>query len=148
MKKIDKMAAQDAFKWARAEMFFGEGAGTRRKLLLAEISDKVHSIPGYEESFNRAYAGQDMAKHAIAAAKERQRIDAGKYIRRNAKGLATGNIRSLTPYLAVGVSTWIFLQQTGLDEPVKVEVKKQYKKAKNWVEIKRREYALKADKDD
>lgn len=142
MSKIDKMAAQDAFKWARAEMFFGEGAGTRRKLLLAEISDKQFSIPGYDEAFQKAYLGQDMAKHAIAAAKERQRIDAGKFVRRNAKGLATGNVRAMTPYLAVGFSTWVFLKQTGLDEPVKAEVKKRYQQTKRWVQVKRRQATL------
>ncbi len=50
---INKLAATDAAKWARAEMFFGEGAGTRRKLLDADITHKSVNFPGYVEAFQK-----------------------------------------------------------------------------------------------
>lgn len=125
----NKLAAVDADRWARAEMFFGEGAGTRRKLLKAEIANKA-SIPGYGKAFHDAYEKQDWAKHAIQASKERQHLDRSKAVKRNVRGLVTGNRQSLTTGLAVAVTLWVFAKQTGLDEPIKREVKKGYGRVK------------------
>ena len=127
---IDKMAKQDAFNWARAEMFFGAGAGTRRKLLNAEIEDKVAKIPGYIEHFNKWYEQQNFADHAIAAAKERKRIDRMATLRKNGKGLLTGNRRQLTGAVLTGVFVYGVLVETGLDKPLKENVKKTYDKSK------------------
>lgn len=126
---VKKMAAQDAARWARAEMFFGEGAGTRRKLLNAEITQKM-GLPGYGEAFHNAYSRQNMADHAIKAAKERTRLDRGKMVKRNVRGLVTGNRQSLTTSVAVAAMAWYVAKETGLDEPIKREVKVQYGKAK------------------
>ena len=87
MKKLEKIASQDAFRWARAEMFFGDGAGTRRRLVEAEISQKMKDIPGYKDAFMTWYEKQDMAEHAIAAAKERQKIDRSIRVHRNTRAL-------------------------------------------------------------
>lgn len=137
MKKLNKVAAEDAYRWARAEMFFGEGAGTRRKLLQAEISHKVENVSGYHEAFEKALGKQDMAEHAIKAAKERRRIDGATFVSRNLRGLATGNRQSLTTGVAVVVGTYAILHQTGLDEPLIREGKKQYQKGKKFVQDKR-----------
>lgn len=127
---LNKMAQQDAAKWARAEMFFGEGAGTRRKLLGAELSEKQYRIPGYSEAFEDAYATQDMADHAIKAAKERQRLDRSYGVKRNVRGLVTGNKQNLSTGVALAVVTYGILKQTGLDEPIKREVQVRYRQAK------------------
>lgn len=127
---VSKIAKKDAFDWARAEMFFGAGAGTRRKLLNAAIEDKVAKIPGYVELFEEYYSKQNFADHAIAAAKERKRIDRMVAIKRNGKGLLTGNRRQMTTAVVTGVVVWGLLVETGYDKPIKENVKKTYKKAK------------------
>lgn len=127
---VSKIAKKDAFDWARAEMFFGAGAGTRRKLLNAAIEDKVAKIPGYVELFEEYYSKQNFADHAIAAAKERKRIDRMVSIKRNGKGLLTGNRRQMTTAVVTGVVVWGLLVETGYDKPIKENVKKTYKKAK------------------
>ena len=126
MSTTDKMAAKDAARWAYAEMFFGDGAGTRRRLLVAEIDDKVMKIPGYAEAFDKNYAKQDFAKHAAKATKERKLLDRKAKVGRNTRGILTGNRRSLTGTVLLGVTVYGFLHQTGLDEPIKAEVKKRY----------------------
>ncbi len=88
---INKLATADATNWARAEMFFGEGAGTRRKLLSADIGHKVERISGYNEAFQKAYNKQNFADHAIKAAKERKRIDRSAAFGKNVRALARGD---------------------------------------------------------
>ncbi len=127
---VSKIAKKDAFDWARAEMFFGAGAGTRRKLLNAAIEDKVAKIPGYVELFEEYYSKQNFADHAIAAAKERKRIDRMVSLKKNGKGLLTGNKKQLTTVVLTGVFVWGVLVETGYDEPIKAKTKELYGKTK------------------
>jgi hypothetical protein len=133
---INKLAEKDAFKWARAEMFFGEGAGTRRKLLSAEIATKVERISGYHQAFETAYAKQNFADHAIKAAKERKHLDHSKMVKHNVRGLVTGNKRSLSTSVVVIGMAWYIANQTGYDEKIKVEAKFHYYKIKRIVRNK------------
>lgn len=112
---VKKMASEDAANWAYAEMFFGEGAGTRRKLLEATIATRVERITGYHEAFKKAYEKQDMAKHAINAAKERQRLDHIGFIGKNFKAIVRGDVRNVSPVLLVGLVGAYYAHQTGLD---------------------------------
>lgn len=40
-KRLQKDAQKDAREWARAKAYYGEGAGTRRKLLKNALSEKM-----------------------------------------------------------------------------------------------------------
>lgn len=42
----NKEARKDATEFARAKMFFGQGAGTRRKLIKNSVEAKKKRIPG------------------------------------------------------------------------------------------------------
>jgi hypothetical protein len=127
---INKIAAKDAAKWAYAELFFGEGAGTRRKLLSAEIAHKVENISNYNEAFNKAYSKQPFANLAIKAAKERKHIDRSNMIGKNAKALLRGDRRGLSTGLLIIVTIGVVAHQTGLDKVALAEGKKYYRKAK------------------
>lgn len=48
-------------------MFYGEGAGNRRKLINATVKQRSKQA-GYKEEFERQLAQQDMVKAASAAA--------------------------------------------------------------------------------
>jgi hypothetical protein len=130
MKNLDKLAKKDAFAWARAEMFFGEGAGIRRKLLNAQIEDRMAKIPGYVERFNDFYAQQNMADHAIAAAKERKHIDMIVKAKRNGKGLLRGNKNQMVGLVLAGWVSWEIAKELGYDEPIKRNVKETAAKVK------------------
>jgi hypothetical protein len=72
---VRKQAAKDAFEFARAQMFYGEGAGTRRKLIKAQVEHRIATIPGYAQAYNNAMLAQDMVEHAEKARKMRKNID-------------------------------------------------------------------------
>lgn len=134
MSSIDKIAQQDAARWARAEMFFGEGAGTQRKLLWAEINKKLATIPDYESAFNEAYTKQDFAEHAIAAAKMRQKLDRTAKAGKNLRALKSGNLNNLSTGVFVVVGAAYLAHATGYDKKIEAEAKRLYQKAK--VEVK------------
>lgn len=125
MSKLNKMASKDAHRFARAEMFFGEGAGTRRKLLDAEINEKCIRIPGYSEALTKYYNRQNMADHAIAAAKHRKRLDRGKALNRTRRQMF-GN----TTYLTYAVVGAYYIHQSGVDKMLYDEAKVRYASTK------------------
>lgn len=128
---LKKMAAEDAARWAYAEMFFGEGAGTKRKLISAEVAHKVKNISDYQQAFEKAYNKQNFADHALRAAKERQRIDRGNVVGKNARALIRGDRRGLSTSVFVLVSAGLYAHQSGLDKVIIAEGKKFYRKLEN-----------------
>lgn len=136
---VKKEAKRDAFEAARAEMSYGEGAGTRRKLINASVEHKIDTIPGYEDAFYDALDDQNMNDHAKAARKERRTKDVSKTVGRNVRGLVTGNRESLSTGVAVIVGAWWLAHQTGYDKKIEVYAKAKYRKVKAWVKFKRAE---------
>lgn len=55
-------------------MYYGEGAGNRRKLIRATVKERSKDSR-YKAEFDKALAKQDMAKHASAAKRERKTTD-------------------------------------------------------------------------
>ena len=73
-KKRYREASKDAKEYARAKMYYGEGAGNRRKLIKAKVEEKSKDA-GYKEAFDYAMSRQNMEKHAEAAKRERKAED-------------------------------------------------------------------------
>lgn len=132
MQKINRMAAEDAFNWARAEMFFGEGAGTRRKLLEAEIGHKIKSITGYQDLFNKSYDAQDFAEHAIKAAKERKKLDRAVVMHKNARAIYRGDSRNVSPLVAVVIVSAVVMHRTGYDKVLLRRAQDRFRQARLW----------------
>ena len=91
---VRRKARKDAKEYARAKMYYGEGAGNRRKLIRATVKERSKDSR-YKAEFDKALAKQDMAKHASAAKRERKTADVKKGAGKMARGLvnaATGNI--------------------------------------------------------
>lgn len=133
MSNISKEARRDAQEYARAEMFYGEGAGTRRKLIAATVESKMYRNPAYARAFEAELARQDMAEHAQKARKERQRKDAAEVVTRNTKAIATGNYQNVQGSVAALLVAGYFAHQTGLDKKALEEGKKLYAKGKERV---------------
>lgn len=76
-RRTAKRAQKDAKEYARAKMFYGEGAGTRRKLIKNTVKERSKD-PNYKKAFDEALANQDMAKHVKKAQHERTRKDIRK----------------------------------------------------------------------
>lgn len=129
-KVMEKLANQDAERWAAAEMFYGEGAGTRRKLLDAELQSKFSDTPGYYEAFLNAYNSLDMNKFAEKAIKERKAIDRAAKASQNFRAMKNGNMRGLTNGLFLLAGAAYLAHATGYDKKIEVEARKAWKQAK------------------
>lgn len=111
-KAVDRDAAKDAKEFARAYMFYGEGAGTRRKLIGKSVESKQKNVPGYRQAFEKHYAEQDMSRHAVKAINERNRTDKKKTIKRGASYVArriTGEMGTVAAFTALTIAGGAFL---------------------------------------
>ena len=110
-----KEARKDAKEFARAKMFYGEGAGNRRKLIKATVKEKSKSKV-YADEFEKSLNSQNMADHASKAKKERKVKDvkntAGKW------GRGVVNIAAGNPQRAAAsvVAAYGLLRVTGADK--------------------------------
>ena len=115
-RKVTKEARKDAKEYARSKMSYGEGAGTRRKLIKNTVDAKTKKDPNYKKEFETQLEKQDMAKHAQKARSERRRKDVVSTTAKTTRGLisaATGNIgRASTT--AAGIYTIAHI--TGVDK--------------------------------
>lgn len=129
-------ARRDAREYARAQMFYGEGAGTRRKLISATVDAKSGRDPKYARVFRTELARQDMAEHAAKARRERARTDALESTKRNTRALLTGNYQNAQAGVMILILLGYAAHQTGLD-------KKMWDKAKEYKDrIKNRRVVL------
>ena len=96
-------------------MYYGKGAGNRRKLIKATVEQKSKD-KYYKEEFDRALAGQDMAKRASQARTTRHANDVKDSTAKTARGIvniATGNPARASAALVAAYGVARF---TGLDK--------------------------------
>lgn len=74
-RKTDREARKDAEEVARAKMYYGQGAGTRRKLINKSVEAKKSRDPKYAKAFDKHMSEQDFSTHASKARKERSSTD-------------------------------------------------------------------------
>ena len=118
VRKAKHQAKKDAKEYARAKMYYGDGAGNRRKLIKAKVESRSKNNKVYKNEFDKALASQDMAKHATKAKQERTRNTAIETTKKTARGvinLASGNIGRAS---ALAVSIYTIGHYTGLNEKV------------------------------
>lgn len=134
---VRRKARKDAKEYARAKMYYGEGAGNRRKLIKATVKERSKD-PAYKKEFERQIKKQDMAKHASAAKRERKVNNVKKSTAKTARGLvnaATGNIGRAS---ATAAAIYLVASYTGADKVVAQYAKQ---KASDFVsEAKNRRY--------
>lgn len=117
-RRYDKLAKKDAKEFARAKMFYGEGAGNRRKLIKNTIAQRKKDNAHYAKVFDTYLAQQDMAKHASAAKKERAVKTAASKTAKTSRGLinaATGNIGRAS---AAAATLYTIGRYTGINDRI------------------------------
>lgn len=100
-----RMANKDAKRYMDAKMFYGKTAGTKRKLLKAELDKKKKSIDGYEDAFNKALSNVDTAKSAKKAIRTRKTKDAAYRTR-----VTTKQLLNVTGPLSVAAASYAYRQ--------------------------------------
>lgn len=92
--KTNRQAAKDAEEFTRAKLFYGEGAGTRRKLIKNTVEARAKRDPAYKKAFDHHVANTDLGKRSSQAQSERKRknaINSTKKTTRGIKNVVNGN---------------------------------------------------------
>ena len=97
--RVKHTARKDAKESARAKMFYGEGAGNRRKLIKATVAERSKD-PLYKEAYEEALQKQDMSKHATRASMERHSIDTMKAVKKTVPKVITTVAGATAFYIA------------------------------------------------
>jgi len=111
--RTDRDAAKDAKEFARAKLFYGEGAGNRRKLINATVEAKSKKDPNYAKAFDNHLSTQDLSTHASKARSERKKIDRKTKNKQRAGALArrfTGEMGTQAAFVGVAVAGSVFLR--------------------------------------
>ena len=114
-------AKKDAKEYATAKMYYGEGAGTRRKRINAIVNQRSKDA-AYKKAYDYYSENQDMAKRGAAARAERKTRDAASTAARTTRGLiniANGNIRRASSLAITVASAYAIAKATGADKVVK-----------------------------
>jgi hypothetical protein len=131
-RSTNNTAKKDAKEFARAKQFFGQGAGTRRKLIKATVEGRSKKDPAYKKAFDHHLGQQDMSVHAAKARSERKRKDvknsAGRGIR-GTRHILNGNSQYASAATAIVVGGALYAHKTGIDKTIFNTGKKAYSKA-------------------
>lgn len=127
MTSLKTQAEKDAREWTQAKLAYGEGAGTRRKLINETVAYKMETIPGYRDAFDRASAQQDVASMAKHAKRDARRKNVNQALVRNTKAVVTGKYENANTVLLIFGGAAVVLHKTGYDKVIiqktKVKVK-------------------------
>lgn len=97
-RSTNRAAKKDAKEFTRAKMYYGEGAGNRRKLIKAKVNQRSKD-PSYKKAFDHHVANTDWEKRGKEARSKRGRANAAKgagKAARGAKNVALGNYRNMS----------------------------------------------------
>lgn len=121
-----RMARADANEFAKARAYYGEGAGTRRKLIKAKVETRSKNTH-YKKEFDRTLSGQNLEKRSAQATRKRRRSDTTHFVGKTARGVhrslsgGFGPVTATAATLAAGAG---YAHKTGLDKVVFDKVKK------------------------
>lgn len=96
-RSTNRAAKKDAKEFTRAKMYYGEGAGNRRKLIKAKVNQRSKD-PSYKKAFDHHVANTDWEKRGKEARSKRARANVAKgtgKAARGAKNVALGNYRNV-----------------------------------------------------
>jgi len=135
-----RAAKSDAAEHTRAAMFFGEGAGTRRKLIKARVEARKKKDPLYAQAFDHFVKQTNMDKRASQARRERRRKDNSKIAGRLLKdvlltqsGLEHHGVKGMKWGVRrenLGAVRTIARRKAGLAGPQEIMIKDKRKKIK------------------
>ena len=93
MSNVTRDAKRDAEEYMKAKMYYGKGAGNRRKAIKNKVMAKK-TDPEYAKAFDAEYSKLDPAKYASGVNKERRINDGKDILKQSIKdgmNIATGN---------------------------------------------------------
>ena len=131
---VRRKAKKDAKEYTKAKSFYGEGAGTRRKLIKQKVEYNSKHIPGYKEAFDHYVKNTDMSKRASQAVRERKVKDAknsaGKAVR-GVGNILAGRMQFVGGSMLIGYTALRIGQRYGYITSNEVLMDKAYNIGKN-----------------
>lgn len=113
---VRREARRDAKESARAKMYYGEGAGVRRRNINAIVKQKSKD-PTYKAEYEKAYAKQDLSKARRSAQRQRTITDKTKGFRQGAGRVGRAITREATEAVGYAIKnpkeTKAFVQNAG-----------------------------------
>lgn len=129
-RKINKDAKKDAEEFARAKMFYGQGAGTRRKLIKNSVEAKSKKSAEYKKAFDHHLAQQDMSKHSSKAVSERKRKDRTETVVKTSRGVnrqLNGGFGPVSVSAAVIAAGVVAARKNNIDQILRDSAATQYR---------------------
>ena len=117
-RKTNREAKRDAKEFTEAKMFYGQGAGTRRKLIKTKVNQKSRD-PSYKKAFDHHVANTDMATRAESARSQRKKADRKNAVRKTVRGTTfrlTGS--SINAVIGAAAFTTVAAVAAGRSTPV------------------------------
>lgn len=115
-RKTDRAARKDAKEFTQAKMYYGEGAGNRRKMIKAKV-DQRSKDAAYKKAFDNHVSNTDWEKRGQQARGKRRRQDAKNSVGKTARGirnLATGNTQYVGTAVLAGAAAFKGAQMAGV----------------------------------
>lgn len=107
--EVRKMAQKDAQRWSDARVAYGEGAGTRRKLIDKEINQKKKDKE-YAKAYDEASKHVDMDR-SLRKAESLHRNSGlfvrGRYLTERGNNVVTSLAKGIGSGLITGAGTWM-----------------------------------------
>lgn len=128
--KTNREAKKDANEHAKAKMFYGDGAGNRRKLINTKVNAKSKD-PMYKKAFDYHTENQDMAKRAVKARGERKRKDVAKGTAKTARGVKNLAMKTGAPVTLTAMAAYGAYQNPTINSVVNRSARTAYSAAKN-----------------
>jgi len=138
-----KDAKKDAEEFTRAKLFYGKGAGTRRKLIKATVETKSKKDADYKKAFDHYVNQTDLGKRASQAKSERKRKDVTSSTTKTVRGVhrsLTGGFGAVPVTAAAIAGAYTVAQRTGADKTIARYAKTTYSKARAYQKSKPDQY--------
>lgn len=129
-RSTNRAAKKDATEFAKAKMFYGEGAGTRRKLIKAKVTQRSTSEE-YKKAFDFHLDKQDMGKRADQARSERRRKDVAKGTAKTARGIKNLALQTGAPVAMSSLAIYAAYQDPRVRQVVNTTARTTYNAAVN-----------------
>lgn len=132
--RTNRMAAKDAKEAALAKMYYGEGAGVRRRQIKGVVEARSKADPAYKKAFDHHLANQDLAKASSKAHSKRKRTDVVNGTKKTVKGInhiRNGNAQYASATAALLVGGAMYAHAQGIDKLLFEKGKTAYNEAKS-----------------
>lgn len=131
--RTNRIASKDAKEFIQAKMYYGEGAGVRRRQIKAVVTERSKD-DAYKKAFDAHVSGQDLAKASSKAHAKRTRTDMVKGTKKTARGInhiINGNPQYASAAAALVVGGAMYIHKQGIDKLIMDKSKTMYNEAKS-----------------